>query len=102
MDQRRLWVTIRFAVIGAKEYTPSRVKEIAGAFNKLENKVSGQYFDMDTIRGLRQKWFLEFFQAIRDREFGGYSLRFQATVDELAALISIPDRTQDNIRTAQP
>ncbi|WP_162224494.1 hypothetical protein [Halorussus amylolyticus] len=100
IDQRRYQVCIRFAVIGAGEYTASRVKEIAGAFNVFENPVSGQYFDIDTIRGLRQKRFLEFVRAIRDRVFGGYSLRFHATVDELAGLVSIPDRDQENLENA--
>lgn len=100
IDQRRYQVCIRFAVIGAGEYTASRVKEIAGAFNVFENPVTGQYFDIDTLRGLRQKRFLEFVRAIRDRVFGGYSLRFHATVDELAGLVSIPDRDQENLANA--
>jgi len=95
--QRRFWTCIRFAVIGAEEYTRSRVKEVAGGFNILENPETGQYLNTTTIQGLRKRRFLEFYQAIRDRKFGGYSHRFQVSVPELAGLVSIPSRTQKNI-----
>jgi len=96
--QRRFWTSIRFAVIGAKEYTPSRVKELAGGFNIFENPETDQYLNTTTIQGLRKRRFLEFYQAIRDRRFNGYSHRFQASVPELAGLVSIPSRTQKNIK----
>ena len=35
-------------------------------------------------------------------EQGACSHRFHASTEELAALVSIPDRIQDNIRTAKP
>jgi hypothetical protein len=101
MDQRRFWVSIRFAVIGAGESTASRVKEIAGSFNAYESLDSRQYIDTVTIRGLRQKRFLEFYRALGSRTFGGYSLRFQASIEELAGLVSIPDIDQENIQYAQ-
>jgi hypothetical protein len=96
--QRRFWTCIRFAVIGAEEHTSSRVKELAGGFNIFENPETGQYLNTTTIQGLRQRQFLEFYQAIRDRRFNGYSHRFQASVPELTGLVSIPNRTQKNIQ----
>lgn len=101
LGERRFWVSIRFAVIGAEEYTPSRVKELAAGFNIFENPESGQYLDAETLRGVRQRRFIELFQAIRDRRFGGYSHRFQASTSELAGLVSIPDREQKNMNYAE-
>ncbi|MFC7213053.1 hypothetical protein ACFQO4_03020 [Saliphagus sp. GCM10025334] len=97
---RRFWTCIRFAVIGAKEYTPSRVKELAGAFNVYENSDSGQYLNMETVSGVREKPFHEFYQGLRDREFGGYHRRFQASTEELAGLVAVPDRDQKNLKRA--
>lgn len=97
---RRFWTCIRFAVIGAGEYTASRVKELAGAFNVYENSESGQHLKMETVTGLREKPFVEFYHGIRDREFGGYHRRFQASAEELAGLVSVPDRDQQNLRKA--
>lgn len=93
---RRFWTSIRFAVIGAGEYTPSRVKELAGAFNIYENNESGQYLNMETVSGFRDKPFLEFYRGIQQREFGGYHRKFQTSTEELAGLISVPDREQHN------
>lgn len=101
LGQRRYWASIRFAVIGAGKHTPSRVKELAGAFNVFENPETGQYLNTTTIRGLRQRRFLEFYQAVGNRKFGGYSHKFQVSVPELAGLVSITDRSQDNIRYSQ-
>ncbi|MFP9061728.1 hypothetical protein ACLI4R_14510 [Natrialbaceae archaeon A-chndr2] len=97
---RRFWVSIRFAVIGAGEYTPSRVKELAGAFNVYEGNESGQYLNMETVTGVREKPFLELYDGLRNREFGGYHRRFQASTEELAGLVSIPDRDQQNLEKA--
>ncbi|SDQ40720.1 hypothetical protein [Natronobacterium texcoconense] len=102
LGTRRYWTCIRFAVIGAGEYTPSRVKEVAGAFNVFENLGSSQYLDIYTVQGRRQKPFLGFCKAIRDRAFGGYSLRFQTSLQELAGLVSVPNREQKNLQRARP
>lgn len=102
MAQRRFWVSIRFAVIGAKQYTPSRVKEVAGSFNIFENPETGQYFTAKTVRGVRKKRFLRFYQAIGSREFSGHSLKFQASIPEVAGLVSIPSLDQENVQYAQP
>jgi len=102
MGQRRYWVSIRFALISAGEYTPSRIKELAGAFNVFENSDTGQYLDMVTLRSIRRKRFHEHFKAVKSRRFKGYSLRFQASTEELAALVSIPDRGQENLRKSSP
>lgn len=98
----RFYTAIRILVVGAGEYTPSRVKELAGGFNVFESSETGQYLDAVTVTPLRKKRILSFCQAVRDRRFGDWSRRFQATVDELAALVSIPNRTQENIRYSQP
>lgn len=100
-SQRRFWTSIRLAVIGAEDYTPSRVKEISGGFNIFENPESGQYINTTPIQGLRQKRFLEFYNAIHNRKFGGYSHRFQTSVPELAGLVSIPSRNQKNMVYAE-
>lgn len=102
LGQRRYWVSIRFAVIGAGKYTPSRVKELAGGFNIFENPETGQYLDIYTLNSVRRKPFIEFYRAVRSREFRGYSLRFQVTVDELSGLLSVPDIDQRNVQYAQP
>lgn len=98
----RFHTSIRIIVVGAGEYTPSRVKELAGGFNVFESSETGQYLDAVTVTPLRRNRILGFCKAVRDRQFGSWSRRFQASVHELAALVSIPDRTQENIRFAQP
>jgi hypothetical protein len=78
------------------------VKEIAGAFNHFEDSTTGQYLNTSTVRSLRESRFLDFADAVRKRDFADWSLSFQASNPELAALVSIPDRNQQNIRYAQP
>lgn len=102
VGNRRFWTSIRFLVIGAEEYTVSRLKELAGAFNLYENAANGQYFDLYKLRSFRQKPFLDFTHAVCNRQFAGYSLRFQSSIDELAAFTTVPDRRQQNISYAQP
>ncbi|RKD95637.1 hypothetical protein [Halopiger aswanensis] len=97
---RGFYVSIRFAVISAGEYTASRVKELAGAFNIYENPESGQYLNATPVKSRRQKHLLGLNQAIADREFGGYSHRFRVSTEELAGLVSVPDRNQQNLETA--
>lgn len=99
-SERRFWTCIRVAVIGAGKYTQSRVKELAGAFNVFENSETGQYLNAVTLTARRQHHFLNFYRAIGARAFGGYSYRFQTSTDELAGLVSIPDRPQQNLPTA--
>lgn len=98
----RFWTSIRFAIIGAGEYTPSRVKELAGGFNRYENPVTDQYFDTYTVTPFREKRLLDYAQAFADRRFQGWSLKFRATTQELAAILAIPQTQQQNIQTAQP
>lgn len=98
----RFKTAIRILVIGAGEATLSRVKEITGGFNIFEDSTSGQYLRTKYVRSLRDARIRSFAEAVRDREFGGWAPPFQTAPDELAALISIPDRDQENIRRAQP
>jgi len=89
--------SIRFLVVGAGDSTASRVKELATGFNRFENPVTGQYLDAVTIRRFRRKSLLKFAEAIAQRRFQGWSRRFRATTGELAALLTLPSRSQDNI-----
>lgn len=88
--------TIRFLVIGAGEHTPSRVKEVSGGFNIFENPDTGQYLDTYTVKNLRQSKIVEYAETIAQRQLEGTPL-FRTSVPELATLVSIPDRQQQNI-----
>ncbi|MCU4753442.1 hypothetical protein OB919_15870 [Halobacteria archaeon AArc-curdl1] len=98
----RFHTVIRFVVIGAGEYTRSRVKELSGAFNVYENPETGQYFDTVTVQSLWEGRIVDFCRSVADREFDSWALKFQTGVPELAALVSIPNRQQENISYAQP
>lgn len=98
----RFHVSIRFAVLGAEEYTKSRVKELAGAYNTYENPETGQYLDTVTVEALREQRILDFLQAVADRRYGGWGRKFQASLDELAAFVSLPSVNRENIQFAQP
>jgi len=97
---RGFQVSIRLAVIAGGEYTASRVKELSGPFNTYESSESGQYLNASTVKGRRQKHLLGLNKAIADREFGGYSHRFNASTRELAGLVTVPSRHQQNLKTA--
>mgnify|MGYP000427530157 CR=1 FL=1 len=96
---RRFHTSIRLLVIGAEDYTQSRVKEVAGAFNVFESQATGQYLNTATIRSPLHTRFQRFAAAITDRRFGRWHHRFQATVPELAALASLPNHTQENLNS---
>lgn len=98
----RFYTSIRFAVIGAGEYTASRVKELVGAFNVYENPETGQYLNLETVKTLREKSLFSFCNTVANREYGKWGYSFQTTVDELSGLVSIPSRQQDNIQFSQP
>jgi hypothetical protein len=93
----RFHVSIRFLTVNAGEYTRSRVKELAGAFNVFENPETGQYLNAVTVSVLRRSSLLRFGEAVADREFRQWSRRFQASTQELAALVSLPTVDQQNI-----
>jgi len=97
----RYYVSIRFLAIGAKEYTLSRLKELVGPFNRFESSESGQYLDLNTVRSISGWNIHRFANAVADRRFGPAGA-FHATPTELAALVTLPDRTQENLQTAQP
>lgn len=98
----RFWTSIRFLIIGAGDHTPSRVKELAGGFNRYENPESDQYFNTVTLTPYRKKRLLSYAEAVADRKFRGWSQKFRATTSELAALLALPSRRQDNITPSQP
>ena len=98
----RFHTTIRFAVIGAEEYTKSRVKELSGAYNTYENPETGQYLDTVTVEALREQRISDFLQAVADRKYAGWGRRFQASLDELAAFVSLPSVDRENIQFAEP
>lgn len=93
---------IRILVIGAGEATLSRVKEGTAGFNNLEDPTVGQYLKTRYLRTYRDSRIKGFAQAVRNREFKGWTIPFQTSAEELAALVSIPDRDQENIQTAPP
>ncbi|MDY6771110.1 MAG: hypothetical protein SV186_04095 [Candidatus Nanohaloarchaea archaeon] len=98
----RFHTTIRFAVIGAGDYTRSRVKELSGAFNAAEHPETGQYLDTVTVSPLRDRKILEFASSIALQRFTGHRLAFHTTPEELGALLALPDCTgQDNITVSQ-
>lgn len=92
----RFYAAIRFLVIGAGEYTASRVKEIAGGFNIFADSETGQSFTTKTVRSFRDAPLLNAVQTVRDRSL---DRAFQLSTQELAALVSLPDRDQENVRT---
>lgn len=98
----RFHTSIRYAIIGAEDHTPSRVKEIAGAFNVFESPVTGQFLNANTVRSIRQERILGFATSIANREFGSWSRRFYTSEAELAGLVSLPDTDQKNIRRVKP
>lgn len=98
----RFHTTIRFAVLGAEEYTKSRVKELAGSYNTYENPETGQYLDTVTVEALREQSIFNFLQAVADRNYAGWGRKFQASLDELAAFVSLPNNNRENIQFAEP
>jgi hypothetical protein len=97
----RFFTAIRFAIIGAGNYTPSRIKELSGAYNRYESPESGQYFDANTVRSIFPRRIEGFAESIAERRFGR-SHAFRLTTEELAALVTLPSRNQPNINTAKP
>lgn len=98
----RFHTSIRFLVIGAGDYTQSRVKEVSGGFNIYENPDTGQYLNTKTVKSLRESQILDFANSVADRRFRGWSRSFQTSVPELAALVSLPNTQQENIQTSEP
>jgi len=98
----RYKTSLRILIIGAEEYTPSRLKEIAGGYNIYEHPGTGQYFDIVTVKKLQRQRILSFANAVAHRTFSGWTQGFHLSSKELAALLSLPDRTQANIIPAKP
>jgi hypothetical protein len=97
----RFTTAVRFLFTGSGKYTPSRVKELAGAFNTYENPETGQYLNAVTLRSLRRTPIIHFAEAVANREPRAWTRSFRTTVDELAALTSVPSLEQDNLNYSQ-
>lgn len=95
-------VAIRILVIGAGEHTPSRVKEIEGSFNVLEDPVSNQFLDIYTIKPVFASRILDFADTVRRRHPTKWAIPFHVSPEELAALVTLPNRQQRNINYAEP
>jgi len=92
---------LRVAVIGAGEHTPSRIHELSGAYNRYNNSESGQSFKADVAQSIRSPPMLWFGEAVATKTFGEGYRRFRVTAEELAALVALPDRTQNNLAYAK-
>ena len=98
-----LWtVSIRIAVLDAGEFTSSRVSEVTNGYAVFEQEDFGQYLTTVPVRAYRQTHLVRFGRAVATRTFGGWHRKFQATSAELGALVSLPDKRQQNIRYATP
>jgi len=93
----RFKVSIRILVTGAGDYTSSRIKEVSGGFNIFGNPETGQGFQTRTVRSIRDKPIINSLEQFRERTL---NQPFQISTGELAGLVSIPDREQENIETA--
>lgn len=93
---------IRILITGAGDATLSRVKEVTAGFNNFEEPDTEQYLKTRYLRTYRESRIHGFAKAVRNREFQGWAYPFQTSTNELAALLSIPDREQENIQTAPP
>lgn len=102
VSEARFTVTIRILVIGAGEYTRSRLKEISGGFNAFEDDDTGQYLNIETVTPLRKRRLISFADTVRRRRFRAWSRSFHATPSEMAGLLSLPDTRQNNIQYAAP
>jgi len=94
--------SIRFLVAGAGEFTASRVKELAGGYNRFESSLTGQYLDTVTLRSIRRKPFKRFIRSVTERRFDGWNLKSRLSLPELAAVVSLPDIQQKNICYSKP
>jgi len=98
----RYTAAVRVLVVGAGDHTPSRVKEVAGAFNAFDHPTTGQGFRFTVVDSLRARRVQGFAEAVHRRDLSGYALPFQVSAPELAGMVALPDRDQQNITTAQP
>lgn len=97
-----LWCSLRVLVIGAGEYTGSRLREIAGAFNVFEDPETSQYLGAESVTPLRRTDMLRFYRAAKAREYRSWSRKFRVSTDELAGLVSLPSTRMQNLEQAAP
>jgi len=92
---------IRVAVIGAGEHTPNRVHELAGAYNRYNNSESGQQLTASVAKSIRSPPLFWFGEAVANKSPQDKHRQFRVSPQELAALVALPDRTQQNITYAK-
>lgn len=92
---------IRIAVIGAGEHTANRVHELSGAFNRYSHSESGQGLTASVAESIRPSPLVWFGEAIANRRFQEGHRRFRVSAEELAGLVALPDRIQNNITYAK-
>jgi len=98
----RFATSLRVAVIGADDLTPSYVNEISGGYNVFDSLETDQYLAPSIVRSLRAKRVLGYAQSVSDRRFSQWSNRFDVSVEELGGLVSLPSHRQRNLATAHP
>ena len=77
-----LWrCSIRILVIGAGQYTQTRVQELTAGFNRFENPDSGQSMRTVPVRHIRKRNVYGLAKAVADRLFRKYGGCFHAGHD---------------------
>ncbi|MFC4359279.1 hypothetical protein ACFO0N_15135 [Halobium salinum] len=95
-------VRLRVVAIGAGEYTGSRIRELAGCFNQYNHSESRQKLGVKRFKSVRSVSIFRLLKAVRDRQLSDLDAGFRASVEEVGALASLPDRSQSNIVEARP
>lgn len=99
----RFHVAIRILMIGVDEkWVRTRLKEVGGGFNVFESPVTNQYLDLHTIKSLFPTRIIQFAESVAYRRMDGWTLPFQAGIDEVAGLLAVPTIDQQNLRRASP
>lgn len=98
------WRTsIRVLVMRPTEaYLASRIQEVANTVRIFERAASGQRLSTRHIEPLRTSELTRFVESVADRRFGTSSDAFRTSTAELAAVLSIPSRGQENLQHAPP
>lgn len=99
----RFHVAVRILLIGVdEEWVRTRLKEVGGGFNVYESPVTNQYLNTHTIKSLFPNRITKFAESVAYRRMDGWTLPFQASIDEVAGLLAVPTIDQQNLRRAAP